>query len=273
VTIYKYGDTWNAGDFPAILAIGDSWFWYPKNNVLTALTTHPKMRDEYRSVEVLGQNGATISQYVEGGDYAGQFQHELRPENLKYYSGVMISGGGNDSLNYGLGLNLDCTGITKAEDCISATGLDTLLRSISGALGHLIHDVAWAFKGQNRPPEIFVHGYDYPVPDGRPFSLAGLKVTGPWFKPALDTALVADDIDLRKQVCHLLVDALHSMLMRFDNPGAGVHYIDNRGVLSTAPADYKNDWDNEFHPTISGFGKIVSQRWIPVMQKVNFAKF
>lgn len=41
MTLYDGYTNWNAGEYPAVLAIGDSWFWYPKNNLLEALCRHP----------------------------------------------------------------------------------------------------------------------------------------------------------------------------------------------------------------------------------------
>jgi hypothetical protein len=269
--IYAPGDTWLPGEFPAILAIGDSWFWYPQNNILQAVTQHPDLKDPYRIIQMLGYNGAMINQYVGSGKYAAEFQRELRPEACQYYSAVMISGGGNDAVDYRLALKADCTGLTQAADCIAAEGLDGLVRDISGSLGLMIHDIAWAFGKQNRMADVFIHGYDYPLPDGRGFALAGLNVAGPWLKPALDGARVAGDMTLRTAICRLLIDELNATFARFDNPGQGIHYIDSRGVLRQ-DADYMQDWDNELHPTVAGFRQIVDQRWMPVLRLAGYAQ-
>jgi hypothetical protein len=269
--IYKPGETWNPGEFAAILAIGDSWFWYPKNNILQALLEHPALKDDYRNIQMLGYNGAAINQYVGSGKYATAFQNELRPLSSQYYSAVLISGGGNDAVDYKLGLKADCSGLSNAEDCIDPDGLDNLMRDISGSLGLMVHDIAWAFGKQNRMADVFIHGYDYSIPDGRGFSLAGLQFGGAWLKPALDAAKVAaDDMPLRTAICHLLLDKVNAVLENFDNPSQGVHYIDCLGVLRQ-DANYREDWDNELHPTFSGFKKIVDQRWIPVMRREGYA--
>ncbi len=269
--IVSHGESWNPGEFPAILAIGDSWFWYPKNNILQALIEHPALKDGYRTIQMLGYNGAAINQYVGAGKFAAAFQNELGPDASKYYSAVIISGGGNDAVNYRLALKADCTGIDVAEDCIDADGLDGLLRDISGSLGLMIHDIAWAFGKQNRMADVFLHGYDYPVPDGRGFSLAGLSVAGPWLKPALDAAKVAaDNPALRASISRLIIDEMNGAFARFDNPAQGIHYIDSRGVLRQE-TDYKSDWDNEMHPTFSGFTQIIDQKWIPILRREGYA--
>jgi hypothetical protein len=269
--IYHPGETWNPTDFPAILAIGDSWFWYPKNNILEAVLEHPALKDDYRNIQLLGYNGVPINQFVGAGRFAAEFQRELVQTVCVYYNAVMISGGGNDSVDYKLALKADCSGLTVANDCIDPDGLDGLLRDISGSIGLMIHDIAWAFGKQNRMADVFIHGYDYSVPDGRGFTLAGRDVAGPWLKPALDRANVAaDDLPLRAAICRLLIDQLNATLARFDSPSQGVHYIDCRGVLRQ-DADYKDDWDNELHPTFSGFKRVVDQRWIPILRREGYA--
>lgn len=270
MTIYKPGDNWQPGEFPAILAIGDSWFWYPANNILQAVIDHPALRDDYRNIQMLGYNGAMASEYVGHGKYAADFQRELRDDAVKYYMAVMISGGGNDAVDYRLALKKDCTGLDKAADCLAPDGLDGLLRSISGAIGLMIHDIAWAFGKQKRRADVFLHGYDYPVPDGRGFG-PGFNIAGPWLKPAMDDCKVTDDAALRLEICRLLIDAINDMLSNFDRPDDSIHYIDSRGVLRR-DADYRQDWANELHPTYDGFAKVVDQRWIPVLKREGYAR-
>lgn len=272
--IYAPGQTWNPGEFASILAIGDSWFWYPKNNLLQALSEHPQLKDPYRNIQLLGFNGATISEYVDRnnarGKYAKAFKRELDPKNSQYYVAVMISGGGNDAVDYGLALRSDCSGLTRAEDCIDADGMDSLLKEISGALGLLIHDVLWEFHKQQRPVDIFIHGYDYPVPDGRGFDALVFKVAGPWLAPALIDADVADDPLLRYAICKLLIDRLNETFKQFARPADGVHCVDCRNVLRS-DAQYLDDWANELHPTFDGFDKLVEQRWNPLLRQLGYA--
>ena len=47
MTIYDGYQTWNQNEYPTILAIGDSWFWYPRNNLLEALANHAKLKNGY----------------------------------------------------------------------------------------------------------------------------------------------------------------------------------------------------------------------------------
>jgi hypothetical protein len=50
MTVYQKGQQWEPGEFPAILAVGDSWFWYPKNNLLEALSRHPRLLHDFRHI-------------------------------------------------------------------------------------------------------------------------------------------------------------------------------------------------------------------------------
>lgn len=271
--IYKPGEAWQPSQFASILAIGDSWFWYPKNNLLQALVEHPDVKEPYRNIQILGYNGATVAQYVDRNDvegkYAKAFQHELRA-NSSYYSAVMISGGGNDAVDYRLALRADCRNRDTPEDCIDPDGLDDLIRNIVGAIGLMLHDVAWAFGRQNRMPDVFLHGYDWPVPDGRGFTLAGLRFTGPWLASAMDRCQVVADRPLRDAIAERVIDELNKAIARFDQVDDSIHYVDCRGVLRR-DADYRSDWDNELHPTFSGFKDIVAQRWLPVLRREGYA--
>src|SRR3954467_4653302 len=107
--IYGAGQIWEPGYFASILAIGDSWFWYPQNNLLEALVAHPRLRDEYRNIQLLGFNGARLAEYVNGASSA-EFRRQLKRENSQYYRAVFISGAGNDAIQYHLALAKNCTG-------------------------------------------------------------------------------------------------------------------------------------------------------------------
>jgi hypothetical protein len=61
---------------PAMLAIGDSWFWYLANNLMDGLVRHPKLRPGYAAVQLFGYNGAHVADYVGKGKYARDFEVE-----------------------------------------------------------------------------------------------------------------------------------------------------------------------------------------------------
>jgi len=266
--IYLPKEDWIPGEFASLLAIGDSWFWYPKNNILQALVEHPRLKDPFRNIQMLGYNGAKLEQYV-FGKFAKQFTAQLQPQNRKYYSAILISGAGNDAVDYRLTLFKDCSAASSPDQCISEIKMDAFLAKIGAAVQALIFQIRRAYDKDGLQPDIFLHSYDYPVPDGRGFSLAALKVTGPWLAQAMDDCLVPADMSLRKAICKTLMDRLHDEFRLFADPANKVHLIDSRGCLGSA--DYKTDWDNELHPTRQGFKQIVDQRWIPVLAGLIYA--
>ena len=275
MTIYDCYAAWNPGEFPTVLAIGDSWFWYPKNNLLEALARHPKLKDGYQHMVRLGQNGALLSEYVDlpgrPGKLSARLQELLEPDPMQYMSVFAVSGAGNDAVDYSLGLLRDCSNASTPDRCVSEEGMQELMRVIAQAMSLLMHDVLWAFRRHDRQPVVLLHGYDFAVPDGRPFTLAGLPFMGPWLAKAMNGCLVSQDPELRKGVVRILIDRLNETLMSYAQPAAGIYFVDSRGALDSGPG-YQNDWANELHPTRAGFDRIVERKWIPVLRQAGIAE-
>jgi hypothetical protein len=271
MTVYQKGQQWEPGEFPAILAVGDSWFWYPKNNLLEALSRHPRLLHDFRHIQGIGYNGALLQRYVGAGPLAADVRYNLSLNIRSHYNVFLISGAGNDAVDYRLALAGACQGITDPERCLDSAGLDALLETISRAMGTLIHDIRWAYKNDAKAVRpIFIHGYDYPVPDGRGFVM-GPVANGPWLKPALDRAGVDPDLQFRIAVCKALIDRMNDLFASFDDPANDVSYIDTRGVLRH-DRHYQQDWENEMHPAWRGFKRLVDERWIPELARWGIAR-
>lgn len=257
------------GAFPSILAIGDSWFWYPLPtgyNLLQTLSDRV-LKPVYSNILSLGYVGATLEEYVEGR-YAPDFRNELGPLNAPYYSAVFISGAGNDAVDYSLALEENCTGIGNPDDCFNDARFDELLKNLSKWLAILIHEIQWAFRDRapERQPHVFVHCYDYAPPDGRGARFAGIPLPfGPWLKPAMDKAFVRDDPVFRQAVVKRLIDRIHDTFALHDD-GQTVHLVDSRNCLNPA-----EDWDNELHPNTQGFRKLAEGPWRKALQVYGFA--
>ncbi len=277
MTIYDGYSTWKPNHYPAILAIGDSWFWYPKNNLLEALARHPKLKEGYQHMVRLGQNGALLSEYVDlpnrPGRFSGQLQLLLGPDPMQYFSVFAISGGGNDAVDYSLGLNRKelCEKAQTAEQCVSEDGMNDLMRILTQAMSLAMHEVLWAFEKRKRQPVVLLHGYDYAVPDGRPFELAGIPFAGPWLARAMNDRSVPQDFDLRKGIVRILIDRLNEAFERYAQPASGIYFVDSRNTLESG-ANYQRDWDNELHPTSDGFDRIVDRAWMPILRKAGIAR-
>ncbi|MCB1905865.1 MAG: hypothetical protein KDH15_00720 [Rhodocyclaceae bacterium] len=266
--IYLPNDIWEPTEFPALLAIGDSWFWYPRNNLLQALVEHERLKDPYRFVQMLGYNGARLEQYV-FGRYARQLDKYLSAGFRSSFSAILVSGAGNDAVKYELALKRSCGGIDRADQCFDDDALPVFLGRISAALGALVQRIEDAYGAASRP-DIFIHSYDYPIPDGRGFKIADLKVTGPWLEPAMKTRRVDQAMALRREVCRMLIDRLQATYAEFASRHQRVYMVRSTNCLNSP--EYKKDWDNELHPSASGFRQIVDRCWIPLLAQHGYAR-
>jgi hypothetical protein len=108
---------------------------------------------------------------------------------------------------------------------------------------------------------VIVHGYAYPVPDGRGFWGGAWFLPGPWLEPGFRRKGYAQ-LPANTQVMKQLIDAFNVMLdgLVSDLVAAGkdVRYVDLRPFLSNG-ADYKKDWANELHPTGDAFRRVAAQ--------------
>jgi len=249
---------------PAMLAIGDSWFWYPfVSNLLAELSA--MVKPAYSNILTLGRVGARLEQFATPGLFAKDFARQLKPQYIRYYSAVLISGGGNDVVDWRLGLRADCTGL-PADQCIDPQALDQAMNDLAGWLLALINEVRAAEIAGNPPIDIFVHTYDYAPPNGQPARVFGFRLQGPWLKPALDQAKVDADFALRQEVVRLLINALQAKFSEFDSPADHVHVIKTAGTL-----DPQTDWANEMHPNGEGFRKLIHGPWLARLRATGYA--
>jgi len=255
--IYLPNDPDEPGAFASALAIGDSWFWYPNQNILETLVRHPEVNSDHSNIRLIGYLGAELQEYVGTGKYASQVAHWLSPKFNDGFSEFYISGAGNDAVNYRLALNADCSACDTAEECISPLGLDKLLGDISNAAAALINNIRWAYKGDSKLRPIFIHGYDFPSPDGRGFGFGPIH-EGPWLAPAMDDCHVAADIGFRFEITKILISRIRDEVFGpLASPSNDVIFIDSAGTLRHTPDKaYTQDWANEMHPTSTGFSKL-----------------
>lgn len=237
--------------FPTILALGDSWFWYPFPNANLLFPLAELM--PHQRILAKGMNGAELQQFVEG-KYKG-----IVNEALRRYRGdlkaVLISGGGNDFAGFEdlrPLLHDDCARMATPESCFN--GLDKFLEDIGGWYERLIANIQ-----QRAGPDckILLHTYDYALPTGK-----GLFGNRSWLREALVHAGVPE---------HLREDCIVHLIQQFHEAIDGVarkhehrvFVVDSKGVLEAA------DWDNELHPTARGFQKIVQRAWAPVLAQAG----
>jgi hypothetical protein len=254
------------GKVPSILALGDSWFWYPfEANLLSQLS--PALKPDYATILAVGQNGATLESYV-SGIHARTFALLLTPNWLPYYSAILLSGGGNDSVNWDFCLRTDCSNIQDPHECLEILHLHRHLSEIQAWMLALINEIEHVYaQARLRRPDIFLHSYDYAPPNGKPASLplVGVPLVGPWIEPAMERAGVGG-YPLRCAVVHEYMDQFQATLGELESSADRVHLVRSLGTL-----DEEVDWANELHPNGIGFRKLARGPWLAKMQEAGFA--
>jgi hypothetical protein len=230
-----------------LLAVGDSWFDYPIHDVLTRLD------DNYGyNIESAAHKGDPIEAMV---SHSGQLDKFARCMDKLVAidatpKAVLISGGGDDIAGAEFGMLVNDINLPNAgwNEQIVAGVIDDRVAAAYRMMFVSIDTLCQKRLGRTFP--ILVHGYDYPVPDGRGFLGGWGPFPGPWLKPGFDEKLFLDLATTTKMMADL-IDRFNSMLQRLvQEPEFGdVHYIDLRGTLSNSSANYKDWWANELHPS------------------------
>ena len=239
-----------------LVAEGDSWFDYPFHDVLSDL------EDIYGfDVESVAHKGDTVEDMAYSGgqldDLARRVEKVLRT-GVKPRA-VLLSGGGNDVAGdeFAVLLNHHASGIAGLNDSILTGVVDERVRDAYATILTAITAVCEGQIGEAVP--IVVHGYDYPVPDGRGFLGGWGPLPGPWLEPGFRRKGY-EAMAARRQICVSLIDRFNEMLASLAGkpPFAHVRYLDLRNTLSTG-ANYKDWWDNELHPTGRGFEAVTKK--------------
>lgn len=223
-----------------LLAEGDSWFDYPLNDVLKIL------EDQHGyDIESVAHKGDAVEQMAYSAGQLDDFTRLL--EKLirlnRAPKAILLSGGGNDVAGVEFAMMLN-------HALSAAPGLNRkVMEGVIGERIKLAHtfiiaavtSVCEAKLGRTIP--VIVHGYDYPVPDGRGF-LGGWPFPGPWLEPGFRAKGYAD-LPHRIQIVKGLIDALNDMLNDLTRLSQFAHlrYVDLRNTLSTG-TDYKQWWAN-----------------------------
>lgn len=241
-----------------LVAAGDSWFDYPLYDVLKLLEDH----NGY-NVESAAHRGDPIEAMAYQGGQMDKFARCL--EKVKAMGAipkaVLVSGGGDDiaGKEFGMLLNNATSGIsgwnTEVVDGVLSQRILTAYKTMFGWISYLCEQYV-----EKKLP-ILVHGYDYPVPDGRGF-LGGWPFPGPWLEPGFREKLF-ENLATNVTLMHDIIDRFDGMLATLvEEPEfAHVHFVDLRGTLSTDLANnaYQEWWANELHPTEKGFSAVTDK--------------
>jgi hypothetical protein len=258
-----------AGQRGLLIAEGDSWFDYPFYDVLELLEA------EGYEVESVAHMGDTLEDMAHD---PGQVERLTRAFEKVRARGrkpraILLSGGGNDIAGdeFAMLINHANSGLPTLNATVADGVIRERLRTAMASLVGVVTRLSESHFGERA--RVVVHGYDYPIPDGRGYLGGAWILPGPWLEPGFrrkgHCAETARDrprvLEANALVLRDLIDRYNVMLSALvrDLAAAGlshVRYVDLRGTLSAAlPSGYKADWGNELHPTKPGFAKVTAR--------------
>ncbi len=239
-----------------LVAEGDSWFDYPWHDVLTLLEDRHGFDVESVAhagdpVEAMAYTGGQLAKFT------GTIEKLLRRAIVP--AAVLVSGGGNDIAGdeFAMLLNHAASPRPGLSDAVVRGVIDERIRDAYVAILSAVTAICRARTGRTIP--VVVHGYDYPVPDGRGVLGGWGLLPGPWLRPGL-YAKGFGDLQQNVKILADLIDRFNVMLAGVAAIPAFAHvrYLDLRGTLSNGAA-YRTWWANELHPTEKGFAAIADK--------------
>lgn len=254
----------SAASAGVLIAEGDSWFDYPRHDVLQML------EDEYLyDVESVAHKGDCIEDMAHSGgqfeEFARRLEKLLRAKRVP--RAILLSGGGNDIAGdeFAILLNHAASSLPPLNDDIVRGVIDVRLRAAYARVIAGLTDIAKSYLG--KPIPIITHGYDYALPDGRGFMGGFWFLPGPWLEPGFRKKGYKD-FTKNSAVVAQLMDRFNVMLESVSaNPQfSHVRYLDLRRTLSSG-SNFKKDWANELHPTETGF-RLVTEKFAALIAKL-----
>ncbi|MEO7499439.1 MAG: hypothetical protein ABIX11_07605 [Casimicrobiaceae bacterium] len=242
----------DSGQNVDVLALGDSWFHYPFNNLIPGL--HGAL--EQPTIYVLGDTGKRADELADGA-WLAKFRQML--SDYPSIRLACISAGGNDFA--GLGdlddkiLKPDCTNETTAAGCFRAGQPDGVFADVLAAYRRLLDAASAAHPGL----PVLVHNYDYAIPDGR--TLPGMRS---WLKLPMDNCRVptagAPRAGIRREIVATLIDRFTLALDALETEYTGG--TNARAELVWSAGTLRADeWANELHPRPAAFNRLVRDAW------------
>lgn len=247
-----------------LIAEGDSWFDYPMQDVLRLLED-----DHLFDVESVAHKGDCVEDMAHSPGQFEEFARRLEKllRDGKIPRAILLSGGGNDIAGdeFAILLNHAASTLPAINEDIVHGVIDVRLQEAYASIISSLTTIAKSFLG--RPIPIIMHGYDYPVPDGRGFLGGFWRLPGPWLQPGFRKK-GHDDLGKNTLLIGQLIDRFNTMLARVSAiPQFGhVHYLDLRGTLKH-DGTYKKHWANELHPNAAGF-ELVTKKFAVAINSV-----
>lgn len=256
-------------DFPrftgkagVIVAEGDSWYDYPLFDVLQQL----QGRYNYK-VESVARAGDTLESMVydpkQIATLALKLSRLASVEPQQVPVAILLSGGGNDVSGPELSLLLNHaqSELPKLNEAIVTGVLDVRVRMGYLTLIEAVTQLSRRYFNQVIP--ILIHGYDYPVVDGRGYLGGFWILPGPWLRPYFERKGYSQVQDNNNTV-RTLVTRFNTMLEAIPKTTGYEHvcYVRVAGTLSAVldQNEYQRHWNDELHPNRQGFA-LVAERF------------
>ncbi len=239
-----------------LVAEGDSWFDYPWHDVLSALEDDhgfdvTSVAHAGDPVEAMAYAGAQLTEFT------STIERLLRSGAVP--AAILLSGGGNDIAGdeFAMLLNHAASPRPGLSDPVLRGVIDERMRDAYIAILSAVTVICRVRTGYTIP--IIVHGYDYPVPDGRGVLGGWGLLPGPWLRPSLH-AKGFGDLAQNTRMLAQVIDRFNAMIAAVAamSDFAHVRYLNLRGTLSNG-AGYRTWWANELHPTLKGFRAIADR--------------
>lgn len=239
-----------------LIAEGDSWFDYPFHDVLEEL------EDRYAyDVESVAHHGDPIEEMAYGGDQLEELTRRIE-KVLRHGvlpKAILLSGGGNDiaGSEFGMLLNHVQSAIAGLNDRVVEGVIGQRIQSAYITILSAVTEICLQKAGKVLP--ILVHGYDYPVPDGRGFLGGWGPLPGPWLEPGFREKGF-EDLQQRIAIARDLIERFNTMIESIPTLSglSHVRYVNLRNTLRT-DGQYRAWWANELHPTEQGFHAVAAK--------------
>ncbi|HSV53907.1 MAG TPA: hypothetical protein VLJ57_17450 [Burkholderiaceae bacterium] len=236
---------------PSMMLIGDSWFWYPFNNLAREIG----VRRPHQQLLVVGRNGAEAAEWDTKYRKDIDFAFEMYGNSV---STLLLSGGGNDVAGMNDFLRLlkdDCSEENDVPGCYRTAQPEALLAMIMGCYRALITK----FRAYNPMAPVILHQYDHAWPSGQ-----GVFGPAKWLRAPMERAQVPEDLrkDLFTDLIRQLKIAQSKLAME---PALGKVFVANTAGVLPDDADV---WANELHPTPEGFALLAREGLEPQLRRV-----